>query len=83
VDYLVSVLSEQWGINNKEEFAEMAESLKTGRHSSVYKKLAEGKAVSGFEEEAENLKLAKKTFKKDKLIGETLPNMLIWDLGRP
>jgi hypothetical protein len=78
----ISILSEQWGINNKEEFTEMAESLKTGRHSKVYKKLAEGKVESDFEEEAENLKQAKKLFKKDKLIGETIPNMVIWDLGR-
>jgi hypothetical protein len=75
-------LSEQWGIDTKKDFTEMAESLKAGRHSVVYQKLAEGKTVKDLEEEAGNLKEAKKVFKRDKLIGDKVPNMLIWDLGR-
>jgi hypothetical protein len=78
----LSILSGQWGIDSKKDFTEMAESLKAGRHSVVYHKLAKGEAVPGFEEEAENLKEAKKVFKSDKLMGEKIPNMLIWDLGR-
>jgi hypothetical protein len=81
-DDMKPMLAGDWGISNKKDFTEMAESLKKGRHSVIYHQLAEGKSVEGFEEEAENLKEAKKIFKKDKLIGDKVPNMLIWDLGR-
>ena len=76
------ILSAQWGINNKKDFIEMAESLKKGRHSAVYHKLAAGEAVEGFEEEAANLKQAAAPFKKDKLSAKNIPDMLVWDLGR-
>jgi len=79
---ILEILSSQWGIDNKKDFTEMAESLKQGRHSVVYHKLAAGEAVEGFEEEAENLKEALKVFQKEKLIAKDVPNMLIWDLGR-
>jgi hypothetical protein len=75
-------LAGSWGIANKKDFTDMAESLKKGRHSGIYHQLAEGKDVEDFAEEAENLKEAKKLFKKDKLFGDKVPNMLIWDLGR-
>jgi hypothetical protein len=81
-DDIKPVLAESWGISNKKDFTEMAESLKKGRHSAIYRQLAEGKDLEDFEEETENLKEAKKIFKKDKLIGDKVPNMLIWDLGR-
>jgi hypothetical protein len=88
-DIIISVLSDSWGIDTKEDFVEMADSLKQGRHSVKYHQLAEGKDVKDFEEEKENLKEAKKHFKKDGLIGGgakgidgAVPNMLIWDLGR-
>jgi hypothetical protein len=79
---ILEILSEQWGIDTKEDFIEMAESLKKGRHSKVYQKLAAGEAVADFEDEAENLKEAKKVFKKEKLIGTEVPNLLIWDIAR-
>jgi hypothetical protein len=79
---ILEILSAQWGIDNKKDFTEMAESLKKGRHSVVYHKLAAGEKVEGFEDEAENLKEALAVFKKDKLIAKDVPNMLIWDLGR-
>ena len=79
---VLEMLSAQWGIDNKKDFIEMAESLKKGRHSAVYHKLAAGEAVEGFEEEADNLKQAAALFKKDKLIAKKIPDMLIWDLGR-
>jgi hypothetical protein len=81
-DDIKTELAESWGISNKKDFTETAESLKKGRHSVIYHQLAEGKNVAGFEDEAENLKEAKKIFKKDKLIEDKDPNMLIWDLGR-
>ena len=81
-DDIKPMLAESWGISNKKDFTKMAESLKKGRHSAIYHQLAEGKDIKDFEEEAENLKDAKKIFKKDKLIGDKIPNMLIWDLGR-
>jgi hypothetical protein len=79
---VLEILSAQWGINSKKDFIEMAESLKQGRHSVIYHKLAAGEAVEGFEEEADNLKQAAALFKKDKLTAKSVPDMLIWDLGR-
>jgi hypothetical protein len=79
---ILEILSAQWGIDDKKDFTEMAESLKKGRHSVVYHKLAAGEKAEGFEEEAENIKQALTIFKKDKLIAKDVPNMLIWDLGR-
>lgn len=79
---ILDILSSQWGIDSKSDFTKMAESLKKGRHSTVYHKLAAGEAEEGFEDEAENIKAAKKLFKKDKLIADDVPNMLIWDIGR-
>jgi hypothetical protein len=76
------MMAEAWGISSKKDFTAMADSLLAGRHSTVYHQLAEGKNVKDFEEEKENLKEAKKIFKKDKLIGDAVPNMIIWDLGR-
>ena len=81
-DELRAEFAENWGIESKKDFIEMAESLKKGRHSTVYHKIAEGKEVEGFEDEAENFAEAKKQFKKDKLTGDTIPNMLMWDIGR-
>jgi hypothetical protein len=81
-DFCKEMLSDQWGIGGKKDFTEMAESLMAGRHSTVYQKLAKGTAVDDFEEEMDNFKEAKKVFKKDKLIGDEIPNMIIWDLGR-
>jgi hypothetical protein len=81
-DELREEFAENWGIESKKDFIKMAESLKKGRHSVVYHQIAEGKKLEGFEEEAESLKEAKKQFKKDKLIGDQVPNMLIWDIGR-
>jgi hypothetical protein len=81
-DDIKPVLADSWGISTKKDFTEMAESLKKGRHSVIYHQVAEGKALENFEEEAENLKEAKKLFKNDKLTGDKIPNMLIWDLGR-
>jgi hypothetical protein len=83
---LIEVLSEQWGIDTKKDFLEMAESLKTGRHSKIYNRLAAGEKIenseSGTENLAENLAEAKKLFKKEKLIGAAAPDMYIWDLAR-
>jgi hypothetical protein len=79
---LIEVLSEQWGIDTKKDFLEMAESLKKGRHSQIYKRLAAGETIKDFEDEAENLGEAKKFFKKEKLIGSGAPDMFIWDLAR-
>jgi hypothetical protein len=61
-DLCKSMLSEEWGIDTKKDFTEMAESLKAGRHSRIYHQLAEGKDIEDFEEEKENLKEAKKLF---------------------
>jgi hypothetical protein len=82
-DTCLIVLSGQWGINTAGEFSEMAESLKAGRHSKVYRALARGMPVEGFEGNMENLEKAELFFSRDGLIsaGE-VPNMLIWDLGR-
>jgi hypothetical protein len=76
------MMAEAWGIKTKKDFTAMADSLLAGRHSVAYHQLAEGKDVEDFEEEKENLKEAKKIFKKDNLISDKIPNMLIWDLGR-
>jgi hypothetical protein len=77
----LETLSEQWGIDSRADFIKMADSLKAGRHSAVYGKLAQGIDVPDFEEEKENLEEARILFKKDGLANDT-PNMLIWDLGR-
>jgi hypothetical protein len=82
-DTCKEMLSEQWGIDNKKDFTEMAESLLDGRHSKIYRQLAEGEEVEGFEEEAENLEEALEVFEEDEMIEEDeIPDMLAWDLGR-
>ncbi|MCL2888662.1 MAG: DUF1266 domain-containing protein [Elusimicrobia bacterium] len=79
----VSVLANDWGIENKAGFIEMAESLLKGRHSKIYNQFAEGKNVKDYEEEAANLKEALEAFSAAKLIkGKKAPDMFIWDLGR-
>ncbi len=77
------ILAEQWGIENKKQFMEMAESLLNGRHSKIYSQIASGKVPGDFEEEAENYQEALEQFAADQLIkpGKT-PDMAAWDLGR-
>lgn len=78
-----SMLSSQWGIDNKEEFIEMAESLLAGRHSNIYKKIAEGEEIEDFEDESESFEEAMEVFEEDDLINEgEVPDMAAWDLGR-
>jgi hypothetical protein len=74
-------LSSDWGIDSKEDFIEMADSLLSGRHSQIYNKLAQGESVEDYEEEKENLDAALEMFKSAGLLSKT-PNMIIWDLGR-
>ena len=74
-------LSNDWGIDTKEDFVKMADSLLSGRHSAIYNKLANGENVKNYEEEKENLDAALEAFKSAGLLTQT-PNMIIWDLGR-
>ena len=75
------ILSQQWGIDTKADFVKMADSLKSGRHSAIYQRLAAGETIANYEEEKENLQEALMFFKSSGLAA-TVPNMLIWDLGR-
>jgi hypothetical protein len=81
-DVCLITLSEQWGINSTDEFIEMAESLKAGRHSKVYRAIAMGQPVPGYDDIADSIEKAKLFFTRDGLIGRSIPNMTIWDLGR-
>jgi hypothetical protein len=75
------IFAEQWGIESKADFIKMADSLKAGRHSVIYKRLANGENIADYEEEKEKLQDALSVFKNEGLLSE-VPNMLIWDLGR-
>ncbi|MCL2246528.1 MAG: DUF1266 domain-containing protein, partial [Lentimicrobiaceae bacterium] len=77
----IHILSQQWGIDTKADFIKMADSLKGGRHSVIYQRLAAGEKIAKYEEEKENLQEALAVFQNDGL-ATTVPNMLIWDLGR-
>jgi hypothetical protein len=74
-------LEQDWGIETREDFIEMAESLKTGRHWMIYRRLAEGENIPDFEQEKTNLEQALPVFRQDGLT-QDVPNMLVWDLGR-
>ena len=82
-DLCKEMLAEQWGIKNKKQFMEMAESLMAGRHSKIYSQIAKGKVPEDFEDEAENFQEAMEQFAQDKLIKPgKAPDMAAWDLGR-
>jgi hypothetical protein len=76
------ILADRWNIEHEKDFIEAAKNFTAGRHSLVYAELAAGKTVKDFDEEAENLRAAKKIFERDGLIGMEAPNMMSWDLGR-
>ncbi|MDR1414610.1 MAG: DUF1266 domain-containing protein [Odoribacteraceae bacterium] len=79
-DICREILSEQWGIDTRQQFIEMAESLKARRHSAVYETL-DKKTTQGFAEEKQNLTNALRFFKSQKWI-TAIPDMTAWDLGR-
>jgi hypothetical protein len=74
-------LSQQWGIDTKKDFIKMADSLKSGRHSVIYQRLAAGENLADYEDEKECMLEALQVFQQDGL-ATSIPNMLIWDLGR-
>ncbi|MDR1071141.1 MAG: DUF1266 domain-containing protein [Rickettsiales bacterium] len=73
------VLKEGWGVSGHDEAVEMCDSLLAARHSSIYA----AEVAAGKGEHIDNINAAKILFNGDGLIGgNTVPNMLIWDLGR-
>lgn len=77
--YAPDVLENDWGIESHDDAVEMCDSLLAGRHSTEYNAAAQ----TGTGKHGVNIRAAMALFMKDGMINAaSVPNMLIWDLGR-